>query len=164
MTKPPHISQEQEQRIRSYMKMFDRWAVVFLCLFIFLFLYVYGFLPSIEFSSQEGEKKEQVPSPEELEFNKIENGVHVRSGLVADENYELVLNNCGSCHSYKLVTQNRNDAAGWQEVIDWMQETQKLWDLGENEEKIIAYLAKNYGAKKQTRRENIKVEEWYVLE
>ena len=96
--------------------------------------------------------------------NMIENGIHVNSGLVVDDGYELVLRSCGSCHSYKLVTQNNADAAGWTETIRWMQETQKLWDLGANEPKIVAYLAKNYGPKKKFRRKNLGNVEWFELD
>ena len=96
--------------------------------------------------------------------NLIENGIHVSSGLIVDEGYELVMNTCSGCHSLKLVTQNKGSKADWKEVIVWMQETQKLWDLGSTEVPIIAYLAKNYGQSKKGRRMNLENIEWYELE
>lgn len=67
------------------------------------------------------------------------------TGLIVDDNWQLVLGNCSSCHSLKLVTQNRMDAQTWTETIRWMQEKHNLWDLGESEGAIVAYLDKHYG-------------------
>lgn len=94
----------------------------------------------------------------------IENGIHLRSGLVADEGLMETVNNCTSCHSAKLITQNRLSKEGWVSTIRWMQETQNLWDLGKNEEIIVNYLAKNYPPETKGRRENIKEIEWYQLQ
>ncbi len=54
----------------------------------------------------------------------------------------------------------------WLSTIKWMQETQKLWDLGPNTDKIVAYLAKNYAPTETGRRKNLElqVSDWYVLE
>lgn len=92
------------------------------------------------------------------------NGVHVPSGLIADEGYDLVLSNCTACHSVKLVTQNKGTEEDWKSIIKWMQETQNLWDLGENESPLVKYLAKNYGPTKKSRRANLLIEEWYELD
>jgi hypothetical protein len=94
----------------------------------------------------------------------IENGIHVESGLIVDTNWELVQATCTACHSAKLVTQNRADSAGWTRMIQWMQETQNLWDLGDNEALIVAYLAKNYPPRKKGRRARLTNIEWYDLE
>jgi hypothetical protein len=61
------------------------------------------------------------------------------------------------------VTQNRATRDGWLEMIRWMQETQKLWDLGPNEDKILDYLATYYAPEAKGRRAPVKVEEWYDL-
>ncbi len=98
------------------------------------------------------------------ESRTIVDGVDVDLGLLVDENYELVGASCSGCHSLKLVTQNRATREGWKELIVWMQETQKLWDLGENEPLILDYLAKNYGPQKEGRRRNLENVEWYALE
>lgn len=94
---------------------------------------------------------------------KIEDGVHVRTGLLAAEGYKEVITNCTGCHSAQLVTQNRMDAKGWEATIRWMQKTQNLWDLGESETVIIDYLVTNYPIEKKGRRESLKQIEWYRL-
>lgn len=97
------------------------------------------------------------------DINKIENGIHVRTGFIEAEGMQQVINNCTNCHSAKLVTQNRMSKEGWTATIRWMQKTQNLWDLGENEKVIVDYLAKNYGPIKKGRREGLKDIEWYPL-
>ena len=52
----------------------------------------------------------------------------------------------------------------WAATIDWMQETQNLWDLGKNEQIIIDYLVKNYPPKKIGRRQILTGVEWYELD
>ncbi len=135
---------------------FDVSAMLLLFLFVGLFLYAFQFLPEAQVSSSNPKIARQI---EEL----VEDGIHLKSGLIVDKGYQLILNNCGACHSYKLVTQNSASAEGWTETIRWMQATQKLWDLGENEALIVAYLAKNYGVKKASRRLPLDKVEWYEL-
>ena len=96
----------------------------------------------------------------------VVNGIHQPTGLAAVGDYQLVMANCISCHSANLITENRMTAEGWRNTIKWMQETQKLWDLGPNTEKIVAYLANNYAPTEIGRRKNLKLEsdDWYVLE
>ena len=67
------------------------------------------------------------------------------SGLVIDKNMPLVKGQCTACHSSKLILQSHFDREKWIERIRWMQRTQKLWDLGESEPAILAYLTKYYG-------------------
>ncbi len=102
---------------------------------------------------------------EEAEDQVID-GVHVQTGLIYAEGFELVRGTCTACHSAKLVTQNRATREGWEEMIRWMQAKQGLWDLGVNEPIILNYLATNYAPEEIGRRANIDVEaiEWYVLE
>jgi len=71
--------------------------------------------------------------------------IDAASGLVKDSGWQMVVANCGSCHSTKLVSQNRMSAANWVNTIRWMQAKQGLWDLGANEEIIVSYLSRNYG-------------------
>lgn len=105
-----------------------------------------------------------VPVVEEENFDKIENGIHVRTGLVEAEGLIEVVNNCTNCHSAKLVTQNRMNKERWIATIRWMQETQNLWDLGNNEDIIVNYLVTNYPPKKKGRREILSNVEWYELQ
>ena len=110
-----------------------------------------------------GEEKQYVAITDEEDFDKIENGIHLRTGLVDAEGLMTVVNNCTNCHSAKLVTQNRMNKERWVSTIRWMQETQNLWDLGPNEEVIVNYLVTNYPPSKKGRREILKDIEWYVL-
>ena len=102
----------------------------------------------------------------EDDWDKVINGIHVRTGLAFDENFQLVRGICTACHSAKLVTQNRATREGWKEMILWMQATQGLQDLGENEKPILDYLAKHYAPEELGRRANINVDEieWYILD
>lgn len=105
-----------------------------------------------------------VTAPEEDDFDKIENGIHIRTGFVEGEGLMTVVNNCTNCHSAKLVTQNRMNEDSWRATIKWMQETQNLWDLGKNEDIIVKYLATYYAPEKKGRRQNLTNIDWYVLE
>lgn len=107
---------------------------------------------------------EPVVAQEVVDPNKIEDGIHVATGLKEGEGLQLVIQNCTSCHSPKLISQNRMDIAGWKSTIRWMQETQNLWDLGENEEKILNYLAAQYPPQKKGRRAPLTNIEWYELD
>lgn len=94
----------------------------------------------------------------------VENGIHVATGFIDAPGMMITIQNCTSCHSSKLVIQNRMNAERWVKTIRWMQETQNLWDLGENEKIIVAYLVANYPPKKVGRRSNLEVTDWYELE
>lgn len=104
-----------------------------------------------------------VSVPIEVDEDRIENGVHVRTGLLDAEGLMLVVNNCTNCHSSKLVTQNRMNAEGWNATIKWMQETQNLWDLGKNQETIVNYLVVNYPPIAKGRRMVLTDIDWYNL-
>ncbi|MBK8503783.1 MAG: monoheme cytochrome C [Saprospiraceae bacterium] len=97
------------------------------------------------------------------DFDKIENGIHLRTGLIDAPGRIETIGNCTTCHSSKLIIQNRMDKEHWAATIRWMQETQNLWDLGANEEIIINYLVTNYPPKKKGRRANLEGIEWYEL-
>lgn len=104
-----------------------------------------------------------VAVPIEEDEDRIEKGIHVRTGLVEAEGLMTVVNNCTNCHSAKLVTQNRMTAEGWNTTIKWMQETQNLWDLGGNQEIIVNYLVTNYPPIAKGRRMILTDIEWYEL-
>ncbi|CAM3372466.1 monoheme cytochrome C [Zobellia roscoffensis] len=114
--------------------------------------------------------KSTVPDPdivsvpaEEDDFDKIEDGIHVRTGFVEAPGMMETVQNCTNCHSAKLVMQNRMNKERWKTTIKWMQETQNLWDLGKNEDIIIDYLVTNYPPKKKGRREVLTDVDWYEL-
>ncbi|WP_373516322.1 monoheme cytochrome C [Pricia sp.] len=95
--------------------------------------------------------------------DRIEDGIHVRTGLVDAPGLQETVNNCTSCHSAKLVMQNRMGAERWHATIRWMQKTQNLWPLGENEAIIVDYLVTNYPPKSKGRRETLADVDWYEL-
>jgi len=100
-------------------------------------------------------KYEATQNEENLDLDKVENGIHMQTGLIFDEGFQEVRAICTACHSAKLVTQNRATREGWKSMIVWMQETQGLWDLGPAEPIVLDYLSKNYAPQKTTRRENL---------
>ena len=103
-------------------------------------------------------QSEEEPAPE------IVDDIHVATGLIAGEGLQLVITNCTGCHSAKLITQNRMDSGTWATTIKWMQQTQGLWDLGENTDAIVQYLATNYAPTKKGRRAQLTDIEWYDLD
>ena len=75
------------------------------------------------------------------------------TGLKKTGDWELVRNNCVSCHSAKLITQQSGTESHWLSLIRWMQEKQNLWQFEpETEKKIIGYLAENYPPQEDRRR------------
>lgn len=65
-----------------------------------------------------------------------------------DTGREEVIANCTACHSHRLITQSHFSDTRWNEVIDWMQKKQGLWDLApDTRHRIIRYLARHYGNK-----------------
>ena len=98
------------------------------------------------------------------DWDRIEKGIHIRTGLYADANLDLVIGTCTSCHSSKLITQNKATRVGWKNMIKWMQETQGLADLGKSEPIILDYLAKYYAPQETGRRKNLDKIKWYVLD
>ena len=74
------------------------------------------------------------------------------SGFVIDDGWELTNAHCASCHSAKLVTQNRMDRSGWEDTIRLMQAEHGLWELGAAESVILDYLTLYYGPAKSASR------------
>ena len=111
-------------------------------------------------NSDSGKKEEE----KQMTGEEVVDGIDVMTGFVAEGDYRIVKANCLGCHSSKLILQNRATREGWEEMIRWMQETQKLHDLGPMEDKILDYLASYYAPKKEGRRKTLEVEEWYVID
>ena len=67
------------------------------------------------------------------------------TGLKIAEGWEHVRANCIACHSTRLITQQRGNAAQWLAMIRWMQKKQNLWQFEPAvEAAIVSYLAENY--------------------
>jgi len=84
----------------------------------------------------------------------------VETGLIVDQNWELVKANCTVCHSAKLVTQQRMNRQAWRVTINWMQQKHNLWSLEGMEAPLLDYLARHYNVEngRRVRRKNLVVE------
>ena len=157
---------KEQDKFRQQLRQVSRLMSVIMALFFVMAGIVIYMMVDPNLSAFKGEDKVTYVDvvDKEDDFDKIENGIHVRTGLKDGEGLMTVVNNCTNCHSALLVTQNRMTAERWRTTIIWMQETQNLWDLGNNEDIIINYLVTNYPPQKKGRRMNLNEIEWYVLE
>lgn len=121
-----------------------------------------SFCASLAFSTC-SEPREHDVSTDRGSAEVVTDSIDVATGLVADKSLPLVKANCINCHSAKLITQNRATREGWKSMIVWMQQTQKLWDLGDHEDEILDYLAEHYAPDEVGRRKNLENIEWYDL-
>ena len=115
------------------------------------------------FLIESNDKPKQIINIQTVSNSEIVDGIHVRTGLKDGEGLMTVVANCTACHSAQLVIQNRMNKERWDATIRWMQETQNLWDLGDNQEVIVNYLVKNYPVNSKGRRSNLQDIEWYEL-
>ncbi|MFK5968615.1 MAG: hypothetical protein QM487_00615 [Candidatus Marithrix sp.] len=82
-----------------------------------------------------------------VDKNSVRN-IDKTTGMIIDDNWEIVKANCTGCHSAQIIIQQGTDRDTWVEIIRWMQEEQDLWQFDINiENKILDYLAKNYSRK-----------------
>lgn len=133
--------------------------------------HIHDFLNKKKYSPEELEliarkaNARQNAEEEEANWDKVVNGIHIRTGLYDDPDLQIIIASCTSCHSAKLVTQNKATREGWKGMIKWMQATQGLPDLGKYEPTILDYLAKYYAPSNTGRRKNLDVAsiEWFVL-
>jgi len=166
MNSSPKYDEQRLNYLYKVLKLISRGAI----LLIFLILGILIYLPN-KTSILNALESDHIPIMEPvkgaiyLDPERVEKGIHVASGMIYDKDFRLVKNACTSCHSAKLITQNRATKEGWQEMITWMQKTQGLPDLGEKEVVIIDYLARNYAPEKIDRRQFLNKDEieWFVL-
>ncbi|WP_223033427.1 monoheme cytochrome C [Hanstruepera marina] len=154
----------KDEAFKKYIKKVYHLMVLLFALFVATagVLVYYTINPS--FFELKPEPRTVYTEPIEADEDRIENGIHVRTGLIDAEGLMLVVNNCTNCHSAKLVTQNRMTKERWNATIQWMQETQNLWDLGRNQEVIVNYLVTNYPPVSKGRRMALTDIDWYELE
>ena len=87
------------------------------------------------------------------------------TGMIIDKDLYMIKAQCTSCHSSKLILQNRFTRDGWKQKIRWMQANHNLWDLGETEKQVLDYLEKYYApGAVLARRQPLKDIKWYKLE
>jgi len=78
------------------------------------------------------------------------------TGLVMDQGWQLIKSNCIKCHSAQIIVQNSGTREVWKSRLVWMQQTQGLEQLSSTvENRILDYLAANYGQKTISRRAGI---------
>jgi len=171
---PEHLTEKQKEAYRK------RWLdtvsmvvrTVIGVFFAAVGLFVYAvFAPTLHswFEQPEPIPVEEIQrrvAEKEADLDRVENGIHLETGLIAAAGWETVRATCTACHSAKLVTQNKATREGWEKMIRWMQETQGLWELGEQEATILDYLAANYAPEEASRRASLDMDaiEWYILE
>ncbi len=151
-----------EDSFRKQIKQLGQLLLVFGCLLV-LFISSMFYLKEHPHILQSQDAYESVDGTNEHLLVELDEETISKSGFVNEPGVSQVIQNCTQCHSAKLVTQNQMSEEGWISTITWMQETQNLWDLGNNQEIIVAYLAKNYGPDQKGRRENLTDINWYEL-
>ena len=76
-----------------------------------------------------------------------------QSGMIIDDNWQVVKAHCTVCHSARQVTQQRGSRETWLNLIRWMQDKQGLWQFDSaTENGILDYLEKNYAPAASYRR------------
>ena len=71
--------------------------------------------------------------------------VDPKSGLIMAPGWQGVNQQCNACHSSQIVLQNRGNREFWRETLQWMIDTQGLWDLSDTWEPTLQYLSTYYG-------------------
>ena len=79
-----------------------------------------------------------------LDCNRENYSIDKTTGLIKAPGWQLVLGNCSACHSTQLITQNHGTKAEWKNTIQWMINTQGLWDSSDAWEPILNYLSQCY--------------------
>lgn len=71
-------------------------------------------------------------------------GVDKTSGLIMAPGWEVVNGQCNACHTSLIVAQNSGTREQWRETIQWMVDTQGLWDLSDTWDPVLDYLSTYY--------------------
>ncbi len=135
--------------MQDFMYIKENRALGMVCIAVRLIALVGGLHISVAAADTETNKTMSMVSSSK---EHVQPDVDPQSGLVKAEGFNLVLAHCSACHSTSLITQNAMSRERWLETIRWMQETQKLWPLGDAEPMILDYLSTWYGPKKSARR------------
>lgn len=100
---------EEHDKFKSQIKSIYRLLVTLMLLFGITALAIVYLIsdPTLSFFKEPAAVEEYVVVPSEDDFDKIENGIHVRTGFKDAEGLMTVVNNCTNCHSAQLVIQNR---------------------------------------------------------
>ncbi|MCL2914860.1 cytochrome C [Shewanella corallii] len=71
--------------------------------------------------------------------------VDPKSGLIMAPGWEQVNYQCNACHTSSIIPQNPGNRKVWRETIQWMVDTQGLWDLSDTWDPVLDYLSTYYG-------------------
>ncbi|MXZ55814.1 MAG: hypothetical protein F4227_05275 [Gammaproteobacteria bacterium] len=84
--------------------------------------------------------------------------VDPKSGLRMDAegNWKLIKAYCNVCHSERLLTQQQLNRENWSKAIKRMQAQENLWDLGDNESKVLDYLSTYYGVSSKPKTQRVR--------
>ncbi|WP_142783957.1 monoheme cytochrome C [Changchengzhania lutea] len=154
----------KEEKFRKQIKKVYHLLLLLFSLFLIAGVMLVYYTINPDFFTFKTKTETIVSIPIEGDEDSIENGIHIRTGLIEAEGLMTVVNNCTNCHSSKIILQNRMNTERWNTTIKWMQETQNLWGLGKNQEIIVNYLVTNYPVKDKGRRDNLSNIDWYELE
>lgn len=66
------------------------------------------------------------------------------TGLIMAPGWEVVKQQCNACHTSLIIPQNVGSREVWRETIQWMIDTQGLWDLSDTWEPVLDYLETYY--------------------
>ena len=160
----PPLPPERERQLREMVRSLNK--VVGFSLVVIVFALFHIAAPDMAESlwgDKRGTQLVEVAPVEAVSDTLVVDGVHMATGLAMDSGFVQVRAACLACHSSKLITQNRATRDGWIHIIEWMQETQNLWDLGPNQDIIVDYLARNYAPEESGRRVQLTNIEWYEL-
>lgn len=70
--------------------------------------------------------------------------VDAETGLIMAPGWEMVKDQCNACHTSHIIPQNPGNRAVWRETIEWMIDTQGLWDLSDTWDPVLDYLSTYY--------------------
>ena len=87
------------------------WIAGLVSILSFLLLLYVGFGGSLGWGSEPAAADEEMPAQAVIAAdttdNRVEDGIHLATGLIYADGFETVRKNCTACHSGKLVTQNK---------------------------------------------------------
>lgn len=162
-------NQFQSERKSSWINGFKGKAMAFISLFLLLSIGILIIFwiqnsPDSSNSIHDASQLDSLSTNLLTENEEDEKEKDQETELILGTGFEMVKGQCTACHSSALIIQNRFTREGWKEKIEWMQETQGLWDLGESESVILDYLAENYSPGSfEGRRAPLTNIEWYEL-
>jgi hypothetical protein len=158
---------QDEKNQSKYMQLKNRiLAFIALILVLSLGMFLITWIQSDSNSSKDsGKKAAELTELDSLTISQDGKDLDPETQLVLGTGFEIVKGNCTNCHSSALIIQNRFTREGWKAKIEWMQETQGLWPLGESEDVILDYLAEHYAPEAYVgRRAPLENIEWYELD